>query len=222
MIKQELKTIVDKNLEYVKEQYEANNGNFFPTLALHVTKENGTPVVVMCILGSEANENRYEVLRHLGFKVGVAVKNKEIKNVDALFMLSEAWISKPEIKKDASEKEIEEALKNVLPPSEDPNHSECLMSIGTSDAGDIYHNMYEIKKVWTGDKVTVELKDMNEFLETKGLKSDDGPTKAESPLLDMFWNSFRVILANYDQMPENLKAMAKQLNFLKEHETRSN
>lgn len=218
---EELKQIVDKNLEYVKGQYKTNNGEFYTTLALHLTKYDDSPVIVLCVLSSEANDKRFEVMQELGYKVGVAVKNNELKSADALFMMSEAWVSRPKITKDASKEDIEKVM-NTIRPSEDPNRSECLVSVGMTNDNEVHMNMYEIKKVWTGDKVKVELKDMNDFLEKQGIGSKEEPVKAGSPLLDTFWTSFRVIMDHYDKMPENLKTLTKEFSFLKENEKRSN
>lgn len=163
-----------KDFEYIKEKaklFFAEEG-FIEPLAHIVFKSNteNKKGIALFQITPDLMKNRQEVMFLLGKKL---LQEPEVKHIDSIIFVSEAWASMGDIKK---------KIEPIMPPSQDPNRIEIVTIIGMSDIGEVLSENYKIK----------ECKNKKRIL----MKWGSRETKSESYLLEKFWQGVGVLTPN--------------------------
>lgn len=205
----ELKTLVDSNLNFVKDYYQTND-SFCPMLIINGLTPDLKKVNMVVMITDL--KTRYELIKMLALKIVSLVKTQKVKNVDSIFMMSEAWMS---IAKTKNGSEKDEKLKQgLMRQSEDPDKVEVLISAGQSEVGETQMNMYQINKTWLDGIISVDFTNMDTLLsKIDGEKSEDkaDSLKSFAPILDELWGLYHKFSDIYDKMPEEIKKMTDEL-----------
>lgn len=202
--KNQLKSRVKENLEFAKEFYEKkeNDGEALATMLVVDTSKGGKKAGVAAILGNKgAVEMRRDIAFDLGIKAGIELSKKEIDSIDAVYMISEAWVST----------DYGEGKGKFLAPSEDPNRKEAIVSGGLSSDGISAFRMFELKRSFDleNGKLKISFESLD-GMETDGDKKKEG-IEAESPLLKMFWTGVELMEKFDETLPPILKEHMKGL-----------
>lgn len=194
--KEEIKIEAKKNLDFVKTCYEEQN--YFDLMFLVKAKEQGK--IVTTAVGFEDPsmiDDRYNRIFDIGVMWGIKKMKKEVDDIEAVFMMSEAWLSMGPI-----------SDKKVLRPSLDPKRVEVIISTALSKNGDGAYEVYEIKKKWNDGGVTVEFTDIkdNPIMKENTKDTKEGDIRSTNPLLDEFWRAVNLMAEFEKTLPVALKS----------------
>jgi hypothetical protein len=183
--KNKLKERVKLNLDFVKQSYETN-GDFHVMYLVQTTKKGEPKPLITSIMlqGNGIDEHKRDIIFDLGVRFGCQKLKEEIKDIDAIFMLAETWMSE----------------NTKVRPVNDPKHTEGLISVASCGLGDVLMDSYVMEKKWDDDKVSVKFN-----------KLSSGFMKPESPLLDMFWHGVDFMDQFEKTLPTTL---VKSVNFM--------
>lgn len=198
----ELKQISVNNLEFIKDEFLKNKA-FYSMMVIH-TRKNEKPHLINAVLDNEKLiENRFQIMADLGIEMGVRTFiKKEFDSVDAVFSLSEAWMSKHDKKE-----------KNILMPSQDPKRMEVLISAGVSSDNKTFVDINIIRRTWNEGKIGVSFEPMD-------IKEDGGDFQVNASLLEGFWTAFNLIRGFWEKMKkEKDKEVLKRLVETKDTES---
>ncbi len=206
--KNEIKQEVKNNLSFVKDIYKKDR-SFDVMFAIRVKKGENIQRVLVPILGDMDRfiKDRNDVVFSIGLRFGIQKMKKEVDEIDAVFMMAEAWLSL---------EKIGEKLKYTR-PSEDPNRLEVIVSSGLSSDDESIVEAYEIKKRYTdGEGVIVDfvnVKDLPQLKETdRNKETKDGGSfdESASPLLDSFFAGVNLMDVFSKTLPEEFKDIVKE------------
>ena len=200
MTKEELRKSVSSNMDFVKDYYEKGDSQFFETMfIIDTTKDKKTRGMVAMIGGSDvAMENRREVAFSLGLRTGIEKFRGDVDSINAIMMMSEAWISLPENKD------------KYVRPSLDPNKKEAIISTGLTEDGQSSFEVFELKRVLDLDKGITKI-EFGSFEKFEEFKNKEKEIDSESPLLKRFWDGVGLVNHLIENMPENIKPMVKKV-----------
>lgn len=191
--KNEMEKTAIENLQFAKDCYEKENG--FNFMAVVQTEKGGkSETAAIFAMGDGFIEHRFEAIFDMGVRFGIQKMKKEVDSIDAIYVMSEAWISD----------------KTDMKPSEDPDRKECIISVGLSEKGDFVNEMYEIKKKWVNDKVVVEFSDITKNKKFEKMKNKKEVT-GSNPLLERFWDGVALLKLFQETLPKDFEKDVKRL-----------
>jgi len=185
--KNEMRETVKQNLVMAKEFYKKNK-ELGLVMFIQQKKDKKKSLIPVFIHGEGAFDHRHDVVFDLGVRFGIMKFKKEINDVDGFYMISEVWIGD---NKDVA-------------PSQQTDKKEGIASVGLDKDGNMLSEIYEMKKKWVGDDVSVEFKKLVEF--------GDKPDKAGAPLLEMFWKGVKSMEKFDELLPAGLREPVASLN----------
>lgn len=188
--KQELKEFSKTNLYFAQDCF-IENENSFSLMVVILAKKDGKKAIITKILNADEVENRLVYLAKLGLDLGIKTNfTKEFDSTDAIFVISEAWMSKQKGDKDKFDKKLEDG--EILMPSKDPNKMEVLISSGCSSDNLLVTDFKIIRRLLTSNgKVEIKFEDLKEIKDKDG--KDKEQIEVKSPLLEEFWKAFNFI-----------------------------
>ena len=188
--KQELKEFSKTNLDFAQDCF-IENENSFSLMVVILAKKDGKKAIITKILNADEVENRLVYLAKLGLYLGIKTNfTKEFDSTDAIFVISEAWMSKQNGKKDKFGKKLEDG--EILMPSKDPNKMEVLISSGCSSDNLAVSEFKIIRRLLTSNgKVEIKFEDLKELKDKDG--KNEEPIEVKSPLLEEFWKAFNFV-----------------------------
>ena len=188
--KQELKEFSKTNLYFAQDCF-IENENSFSLMVVILAKKDGKKAIITKILNADEVENRLVYLAKLGLDLGIKTNfTKEFDSTDAIFVISEAWMSKQKGDKDKFDKKLEDG--EILMPSKDPNKMEVLISSGCSSDNLSVSEFKIIRRLLTSNgKVEIKFEDLKEIKDKDG--KDKEQIEVKSPLLEEFWKAFNFI-----------------------------
>lgn len=188
--KQELKEFSKTNLDFAQDCF-IENENSFSLMVVILAKKDGKKAIITKILNADEVENRLVYLAKMGVDLGVkTIITKEYDSIDAIFVISEAWMSKQKGGKDKLDKKLEDG--EILMPSKDPNKMEVLISSGCSSDNLVVSEVVIIRRLLTSNgKVEIKFEDLKELKDKDG--KDKEQIEVKSPLLEEFWKAFNFI-----------------------------
>mgnify|MGYP001570691998 CR=1 FL=1 len=188
--KQELKEFSKTNLDFAQDCFIENENSFLLMVIILAVKDN-KKILITKILNADEVENRLAYLAEMGIDLGVkTIITKEYDSIDAIFMISEAWMSKQEGGKDKFDKKLEDG--EILMPSKDPNKMEVLISSGCSSDNLAVSEFKIIRRLLTSNgKVEIKFEDLKELKDKDG--KNEEPIEVKSPLLEEFWKAFNFV-----------------------------
>lgn len=180
MTKEELKVEVKRVSEFMVKTFEESGGVHLMFIVLAKDK-NDKRVEFLFPLPGFLMDMRWQALRAFGSTLSSKLKNKvgqysNINKVDAILMMSEAWVSK--MSKEEMAKTGNDIDKISL-PSRDPNRIEALTATGSNEQGQCYVKTFEISRP-KGQRPVLKPFDTGEV--------EEGEPK--SILLEEFWKGF--------------------------------
>ena len=200
MTKEELKKSVNSNMSFVKDFYETSDSQFFETMfIIDTTKDKKNRGMVAMVGGNDvAMENRREVVFSLGLRTGIEKFRGDVDSINAIMMMSEAWVSLPGNKD------------KYVRPSLDPNKKEAIVSTGLTEDGENSFEVFELKRVLDleSGRTKIEFGSLEKF---EKIKNEEKEIESESPLLKRFWDGVGLIDHLIGNMPENMKPMVKKV-----------
>ena len=145
-----------------------------------------------------AMENRREVVFSLGLRTGIEKFRGDVDSINAIMMMSEAWVSLPGNKD------------KYVPPSLDPNKREAIISTGLTEDGENSFEVFELKRVLDLESGRTKI-EFGSFEKFEKIKNEEKEIESESPLLKRFWDGVGLIDHLIGNMPENMKPMVKKV-----------
>ena len=169
MEKQELEKILERSAGIAKNIFQ-KQGFLSPTLFTYYTFENNDnketdSIAVFPIIQLEHRE----VMIYLTGKL--FLRDKRIKKVKAVLLVSEGWMSV-----------CEDGKISEIPPSQDPDRLEILNITGMTNTGESAMLIFKMKDRNNKEKRTLEfMEDLSKI------------TRIENRLLDKFWQGLGVL-----------------------------
>jgi len=197
MTKDDLKVGVIENLDFAKGFYEDASaaGQGLSTMFITSTSKNGKRNGVAALIGDKgALENRRDISFDLGIRAGIELAHGDIDSIDAIYMISEAWFSTAMTKGES----------NFTRPSEDLNRKEAIISVGVSQEGDKFLEIFEIKKTFDMEKGKIQV-------EFNSLNNEMPNSTVDSPLLDCFWDGVKLLASFQEKLPKEFEDIFKKL-----------
>lgn len=196
-----LKKSVKNNLDYARKFYETGNQAFATMFVIEGIKDKKKTSIAVALGNSEAVDMRSKIAFDLGIRTGVELFKGELDSIEAIFMMSEAWVSTA-MKKGGKELMFPQ-------PSLDPNRKEALISCGSMENGMAILEIFEVKKSLNLEKneVKVTFESLKEPKKKKGGKETD----AKAPLLDYFWDGVKMTENMFKAIPAPLGQLVKEM-----------
>jgi hypothetical protein len=172
MTKSNLEKILDRTAEQAEKLFK-QDGSLSPILFVYYTfeKEPGKETESIGIIPIIDIGHREAIMFAMG---KMFLKNNQFKKVNAIALVSEAWMS------------VQDSAKNPvgsIPPSQDPNRIEIVNITGMTDTRESAMLVFEIKDKNSAEKRKLE----------KNEKASNMST-IENRLLDRFWQGMGMVV----------------------------
>jgi hypothetical protein len=203
MTKDELKQSVERNLRFAREFFDMNGDDgLAPMFIVESTRGGRVGAMVAIAPGELALENKFDRLFDLGVLASLQRFRGDVDTVNAIFMMSEAWISIAD-KKDGTEVKATDFIQ----PSQDPKRREGLISAAMSRDGNTAFDMFEIKRSIDLDNGRIIVN----FLPFEEEVAPKEAIKADSPLLESFWKGVEMMDTFVTTLPAELEKYVKEM-----------